>query len=85
MDYFKHIIFYVITLMVLFLLSSEADDMRFGIAEIHESMGNRDSAVESYERVLSDFTNKKTAAEAALVRLNPDSPWVSHLKKKKRK
>jgi hypothetical protein len=59
--------------------------MRFQIAQVHESMGNRASAISSYESVLRDFTNKKSAAEAALLRLHPDSPWVAHLKKNSKK
>ncbi|PKK92071.1 MAG: hypothetical protein CVV64_01245 [Candidatus Wallbacteria bacterium HGW-Wallbacteria-1] len=82
MEYVQKILIGVVVCIILFLMTPLSDDLRFMIAEMHEQMGNSRSAVESYERVIRDFTNKKQAAEAALIRLAPESIYVRHLLKK---
>jgi len=85
MEYVQKILIGVVICIILFAMTPLADDLRFAIAQMHESMGNSKAAVNSYEKVIRDFTNKKQAAEAALLRLAPESIYVRDLKKKKKR
>lgn len=73
----KGLIMIIFFILVLYVLSTRADDFHFFLGLIHEKLGQDRAAINCYKRVAFDFTNKKNEAEEALKRLGFKMPGKS--------